>query len=137
MCSSDLGATGSAGQSAYDSNYFYLYVSGLSGFTNQWMRIALSTWAGSIPFPATAAVPAGYTYTDGSYFYIAIAINTWLRFALTAMTQNAFAAGNFPTSGYFPGMPGMENLIQDASRNTQWCYCVAQNTWMYATPAAF
>ena len=86
-------STGAAGQSAYDSNYFYLYVSGLSGFTNQWMRIALSTWAGSIPFPATAAVPAGYTYTDGSYFYIAIAINTWLRFALTAMTQNALEIG--------------------------------------------
>jgi hypothetical protein len=130
------GAAGAAGQSAYNSSYFYLYVSGLSGFTNQWVRVALSTWAGSVPFPATAAVPAGYTFTDGSFFYIAVAINTWMRFALNTLGQNFFSPGP-PTGGYFPGMPGMENLVQDAGRNTQWCYCVAPNTWRYVTPATF
>ena len=129
------GATGAAGQSAYNNSYFYLYVVGLSGFASQWVRIALSTWAGSTPFPATAAVPAGYTYTDGSYFYIAVAVNTWMRFALNSLAQNFFTGP--PTGGYYPGMPGMENLVQDASRNTQWCYCVAPNTWMYATPSTF
>jgi hypothetical protein len=114
-------STGSLGQSAYDNFYFYFY-NGTS-----WYRIGLATWAGATPFAATAAVPANYTFTDGAYFYIATAVNTWQRFPLSSFT--GVAAGQaVPTQSYYPGMTGMEAM--DAAGN--WYYCCAQNQWARA-----
>jgi hypothetical protein len=122
-------AAGNIGQTSYDANYFYVCCTGLVG-ANHWYRIALATWAGGTPFAATAAVPPGYTYTDGSYFYVSVALNTWMRFALTSFGQGVFGAP--PTGGYYPGLPGMETISQDAGRNNFWIYCTAQNSWAYA-----
>lgn len=122
-------ASGTIGQSAYSSSYFYICAAGISGASN-WYRIALATWAGGTPFAATAGVPTGYTYTDGFYFYVAVALNTWMRLALTSFGQGILSPP-IP-SGYYPGLPGMETIGQDASRNNYWLYCTAQNTWTYA-----
>jgi hypothetical protein len=119
-------ATGSIGQSAYDSNYFYICTA-----ANTWKRIALSTWAGSVPFPATAVVQPNYTYTDGSYYYIAIAVNTWLRFALSSFSGVASGVP-VPTQSYYPGLPGFETYDSG-----YWYYCCGQNQWGRAALIAF
>lgn len=119
-------ASGSVGQSAYDTAYFYFCVA-----ANSWKRIALSTWAGSVPFPATAAVPPGYIYTDGSYFYIAIATNTWMRFALSSFSGVASGVP-VPTASYYPGLSGFETF--DAG---YWYYCIGQNVWARAALSSF
>jgi len=114
-------STGVLGQTAYDNYYFYFY-NGTS-----WYRIGLGTWAGGSPFMATAAVPANYTWTDGTNFYIATAVNTWQRFPLSAFSGVA-AGQSVPTQSYYPGMTGMEAM--DSAGN--WYYCWGQNQWARA-----
>ena len=111
-------ASGTLGQSAYDTNFFYLCVA-----ANSWKRIPLSTWSGSVPFPTTAVVQAGYTYTDGANFYVAVAVNTWMRFAIPAFS-GVSSGVPVPTQSYYPGMTGMETF--DAG---YWYYCCGQNQW--------
>jgi hypothetical protein len=119
-------ATGTLGQSAYDTNFFYLCVA-----TNSWKRIALSTWPGSVPFPATAVVQPGYTFTDGSYYYIAIAINTWMRFPLSSFS-GVSSGVPVPTQSYYPGLVGMETFDSGF-----WYYCAGQNQWGRAALSSF
>jgi hypothetical protein len=115
-------STGVLGQTAYDNYYFYFY-NGTS-----WYRVGLGTWAGATPFSASAAVPQNYIYSDGAYFYIATAVNTWQRFALTSFS-GVSAGQSVPTASYYPGLPGMEAM--DSAGN--WYYCWAQNQWARAT----
>lgn len=119
-------STGTIGQVAYDSSWFYFCCT-----ANNWGRIALATWAGGTPFLASAAVPAGYIYCDGSYFYIATAVNTWQRFAITSSWSLTFSLATTPTRSYSPGMTGMEAMDQNGGNN-YWLYCWSQNQWAYA-----
>jgi hypothetical protein len=98
---------------------------------NSWKRIGLSTWQGSAPFTATAAVPAGYVYTDGSYFYIAVATNTWMRFALSSFSGVASGVP-VPTQSYYPGLTGFETFDSG-----YWYYCTGQNLWARAALTTF
>jgi hypothetical protein len=121
-------APGILGQSAYDDFFFYV----CTGPTT-WMRIALSSWPGSVPFTTTSAVPAGYTYTDGSFFYIATAVNTWQRFQLNSFS-GITTGGSIPAQSYWPGLTGMETTD---TVNNDWYVCVAQNTWATADLDSF
>ena len=98
---------------------------------NTWKRIALSSWSGSVPFTATAAVQANYTFTDGSFFYVAVATNTWLRFALAPFSGVASGVP-VPTQSYYPGLPGFETFDSGF-----WYYCCGQNQWGRAALSTF
>lgn len=117
---------GQLGQTAYDSDNFYVCVA-----QNSWKKVTLESWGGNQPFGVTAPAPEGHTYCDGHHFYIATGTNSWKRFALTDFS-GVPATDGVPTRSYYPGLPEFE-----ATDSDHWYYCWNANQWARAALSTF
>lgn len=122
-------STGVTGQTAYDSAglWFFICVA-----TNTWRRFSLVTWSGTSPFAATAATNPGLEFTDGTYYYLSVALNVWVRAALSSFGSGVSTTAPVPNASYHPGQPWSET-----TDGSFWYLCVSPNNWLRTAITTF